>query len=94
MAVLHVKEDMEVAAYSTDDRVLVFNTALLTPKTSKVTQGVNVLSLKKRQAVKAAAPLLETSIKNPARYRVKTLPAAGALLKEEDTAQQQLSLLE
>lgn len=94
VAVLHVKEDMEVAAYSTDDRVLVFNTALLTPKTSKVTQGVNVLSLKKRQAVKAAAPLLETSIKNPARYRVKTLPAAGALLKEEDTAQQQLSLLE
>ena len=39
-------------------------------------------------------PLAETAIVNTARYRVKTLPAAGALLRPEDRAEQQLSLLE
>ncbi len=94
VSIVCVKEDTEIAVYSTGDRALLFNTAQLAPKTSKVTQGVNIMTLKKRQTVKEALPLSKTSIKNPSRYRVKTLPAAGALLKEEDLAEQQLSLLD
>lgn len=86
-------EDTEFALYSSDGRTLVFSSALLLPKTSKATQGVSVMSLKKNKVMTEARPLAETSIKNLSRYRVKNIPAAGALLKEEDSEEQQISLL-
>ena len=52
------------------------------------------MSLKPRRVLSACVPLRETAIVNVSRYRVKTLPAAGALLKPEDRAEQQLSLLD
>ena len=79
---------------SSDGRTLIFNTAQLQPKTSRSTQGVGVMSLKPKRSVVSCVPLGETAIVNTARYRVKTLPAAGALLRPEDRAEQQLSLLD
>ncbi|MBE6949565.1 MAG: topoisomerase IV [Ruminococcaceae bacterium] len=92
MSVLELKDDMEVAVYSTDNRALVFNTALTAPKTSRSAQGVAIMSLKKRFTLKNARPLEETAIRNKSRYRVKTLPAAGAILKEEDMEEQQIAI--
>lgn len=92
MSVVELKDDIELAVYSTDNRVLIFNTALTTPKTSRNAQGVAVMSLKKRFTLKGARPLDETAIKNRARYRVKNLPAAGALLKAEDMEEQQIAI--
>ena len=51
-----------------------------------------VMSLKKNKLVERAALLEDTAIQNAARYRAKTLPAAGALLKEEDHEEKQESL--
>ena len=61
-----------------------FHTAALTPKTTRSTQGVNVMTLKPKYHVEKVLPLEHTAIANPARYRARPLPVAGALLKEED----------
>lgn len=89
-AVLAMQEDTQVAVYSTDGRAVVFSTAQLSPKTTRTTQGVGVLSLKKKAALSHCRLLEESGIVNPGRYRCKTLPAAGALLKSEDTGDQQI----
>ena len=86
-------EDMEMALCSTEGRCVVFHTASLTPKTTRSTQGVNVMTLKPRYKVEWASPLSDTAIVNPARYRARSLPIAGALLKEEDRGETQMTLL-
>ncbi|MCI8538753.1 MAG: topoisomerase IV [Oscillospiraceae bacterium] len=88
-----LREDMEIAVYSNEVRVLLFSTAALAPKATRTTQGVGVMTLKPKYKVDKVLPLLETAIANPARYRARTLPAAGALLKDEDSGNKQLSLL-
>ncbi len=92
--VLLLEEDCEMAAFSTDGRAMVFNTALLQPKSSRSTQGVGLMNIKNKHRFDCAKPLSETSIKNLSRYRVRSIPAAGALLKEEDRGEQQLSFME
>ena len=93
-AVMLIDGEFDAAVYSSDDRVVVFNTAQIMPKSTRNTQGVNVISLKKGRKVVLAKRLADTAIKNAPRYRVRSLPAAGALLKNEDREEQQLSLIE
>ena len=88
-----LREDLEMAVWSTEGRCLIFHTAALAPKTTRTTQGVAVMTLKPKYKVEGAAPLDRSPIQNPARYRAKSLPAAGALLKEEDRGEEQMSLL-
>ncbi len=85
-------EDTQMALFATDGRCLIFSAAQLTAKTTRNTQGVAVMALKKNKVVDRAMLLSETAIQNPTRYRTKTLPAAGALLKEEDSEEKQLEL--
>ena len=93
-AVIPLAGETDIACYSSDDRALVFNTSLLQTKTSRTTQGVGVMSLKAKRALVRAVPVSETQIKNISRYRVRSLPAAGAILKSEDREEQQLSMIE
>ena len=93
-AVIPLAGETDIACYSSDDRALVFNTSLLQTKTSRTTQGVGVMSLKAKRALVRAVPVSETQIKNISRYRVRSLPAAGAILKPEDREEQQLSMIE
>ena len=90
-AAIAFEADEQVVMYSSDGRAVLFSTALLLPKTTRNTQGVAVMSLKKKAAVTGAARLEESGITNQSRYRCKSLPAAGALLKEEDSADKQIS---
>lgn len=94
VGIMLFREDMDVAVYSDDGRALVFNTALLQPKTSRTTQGVGCMNLKPRRRLVKAEPLSEAQIKNLPRYRVRSLPAAGAILHEEDRGEEQLSFIE
>ncbi len=93
VSVLVLTEETDVVCVSSDDRALMFNTSLLQPKTSRATQGVGVMTLKPRRELVRAVPAAESGILNIARYRVRSLPAAGALLKGEDKGEQQMSLL-
>ena len=83
--------DAQVALYSTDGRAMVISTALLMPKTSRGTIGVSVMSLKKKAALKQVLPFDQSGIVNASRYRCRNIPAAGALLKEEDSLEKQIS---
>ena len=85
-------EETELVLYSTEGRALLFHSALVPVKTTRSTQGVQVMTLKKANKVRRAKPLADTPIVNQSRYRARSLPAAGALLKAEDQGDTQLSL--
>ena len=89
-SILFLKEDAEVAIFSTDSRAVVFSTSQLAPKTTKSSQGVAVMKLKKKATVERATLLEQTSISDPKRYRMRTLPNGGAIIKDEDLPQQTL----
>ncbi len=94
VSVLTISEEINVAAFSSDGRALVFNTSLLQLKTGRTTQGVACMNIKNKHKLINAAVLEETAITNLSRYRVRSLPAAGALLKDEDRGEKQLSLID
>ena len=85
-----IDEDCELAVYSTEPRCLIFHTALLSPKTTRTTQGVAVMHMKPKYHLDTVKLLEETSISNQSRYRVRAVPAAGALLRQEDSEEQQI----
>ena len=82
--------DAQMAVYTTDGRCVIFSTAQLLPKTTRNTQGVSVVSLKKKAAVSSAVPAETSGIVNLSRYRTRTLPSAGAILKDEDAQEKQI----
>ena len=86
-----LEEDAQIALYSSDGRAAIFSTAQLLPKTTRNTQGVAVMTLKKKAVLQNALLLESSGITNPGRYRTKTIPSAGALLKEEDSPDKQQS---
>ena len=91
-SILVLDEEKDLACYSSDGRCLVFHSSLLSTKASRSTQGVGVMSIKNRKTLLYACPLTQTPIQNVSRYRVRSLPGAGALLKPEDKGEEQLSL--
>ncbi len=87
--VLALDADEQLAVYSTDGRAAIFSTAQLLPKTTRNTQGVAVLTLKKKAVLKDVQLLADSGITNESRYRTKTIPSAGSLLKDEDASEKQ-----
>ncbi|MDY3771895.1 MAG: DNA gyrase subunit A [Candidatus Faecousia sp.] len=87
--VLSLAADTQIAVYSSDGRAMIFSTADLLPKTTRNTIGVAVMSLKKKAVLQNALLLEESGIENQSRYRTKTIPAAGTILKEEDSQEKQ-----
>jgi len=93
VAAFLLTEDFEAAVISTEGRCLIFHTSVLNPKTTRSTQGVNVMTLKPKYRVEKVLPLNQTHIVHTTRYRARSLPINGALLKEEDRGEEQLSIL-
>ena len=83
--------DTQVVLYSSDDRAMIISTALLMPKTTRNTQGVAVMGLNKKAVLKGAVALENSGIVNQSRYRCKSLPSKGSLIKEEDSPEKQIS---
>ena len=94
VAILPISEDREIAVLSTEGRAMVFSTALLTPKTSRTTIGVSLMNLKPKFKVEKVMFAEKSPIKNTARYRARTIPVAGAILREEDREEKQLSFID
>lgn len=88
-----IKGEKELAVTSTEGRCIIFNTATLTPKTTRTTIGVAIMLLKPKHRVESVMDVAETLIVNHSRYRAKSLPMAGALLRGEDKGEEQLQLL-
>ncbi len=89
---LYLPEETEIAVFSNAGRMLLVGTAQISEKASRDSIGVGVITLKKNQKITAVKHAAALELADPHRYRVRTLPAAGAMLREEDTAEQ-LSLL-
>ena len=87
--VMALDADEQMVVSSTDGRAAIFSTAQLLPKTTRNTQGVAVMTLKKKATLRDAVLLTQSGIVNESRYRTKTIPSAGAVLKEEDSAEKQ-----
>ena len=90
---MHIKEELELVLYSTEVRAQIINTALLAPKATRSTQGVQVMTLKPKYHLAEVRTLEDSNITNLSRYRSRSIPAAGAILKEEDGDDQQMQLL-
>ena len=93
-SVLVLEGEKDILCRASDDRALIFNTSLMQAKSSRSTQGVAVMSLKTKRTMVSAEFTEGSSIKNMTRYRVRSIPAAGALLKDEDKEYRQISLME
>lgn len=91
--ILPLTEDEELALLTNEPRALLVHTALLAPKTTRSTQGVQVMNIKPKYRLERLADVADTGITNQARYRTRTIPAAGALLRPEDSEEKQLELL-
>lgn len=87
-AVKQIKEDCELVLKSSSGKILLLNTGAVSPKTTKDTQGVGVMTQKKNHRLVSVEEYSEGMFKKPARYRTRTLPAAGAALSAEDVGEQ------
>ncbi len=94
VSLLPLDGEREIAVFSTEGRALIFSSALLTPKTSRTTIGVALMNVKKKYTVAKALYVEDSAIKNAARYRARSIPVAGALLRDEDREEKQMSLIE
>jgi len=92
-AALRLFEETELVVFSTEGRALLFQSEMLGTKNTRSTQGVAVMTLKPKYKLQSAMPASESPFQSPARYRARSLPAAGALVKEVDRGEEQLSLL-
>lgn len=91
--VIFIEEDREVMLKSSGGRVLLVHTGAINLKTSKNTQGVAVMRMKKGQYLESLEIYPEDLFRKPTRYRTKTFPALGAFLTEEDSGNEQLTIL-
>ena len=90
---VHLTEDTELALETNEPRALLVHTALLSPKTTRSTQGVQVMNIKPKYKLERVLRAESCGITNASRYRTRTIPAAGALLRPEDSEEKQLELL-
>ena len=88
VAAYYVTDDADFVIKSTSGRLLLFNSGAIASKTTKNTQGVAVMTLKKGHRVASVVNFKENMFVKPQRYRTKTLPSAGATLSAEDTGEQ------
>ena len=88
VSAVYISEDKEFVIRSSAGRYLLFNSGAISPKTTKDSQGVSVMTLKKGHRVEEVTEYTEGRFSKAARYRTKNLPGAGAILSAEDQGEQ------
>ena len=88
VAAYYITDDTVFVIKSTSGRLLLFNSGAIASKTTKNTQGVAVMTLKKGHRVDSVVYFKEDMFTKPQRYRTKTLPSAGATLAADDAGEQ------
>ena len=78
-----VEENAEIMLRSTNGRMIIFDTALLSPKAARDTQGVAAMTLKAKGTTVDKAFVIDTAkAEELSKYRVKNIPAAGSFAKD------------
>ena len=92
VAVKYITDDTDMVIYSSIDKVMVFSTTCLNPKTTRDTQGVAVMNMKKKSVVTKVDFVSVAKLSDIEYYKTKNVPATGYYLKDEDNPNTQLSL--
>ena len=92
-AVIILDEEKDIVCYSSDEKMMIFNSSLLSTKESRSTQGVSCMRLAKNKKLVNAKTAESAGIEGAARRRARSLPASGNPMKPEDKGEEQLSLL-
>ena len=83
VAVFHISTNEEIMLRSSNGRAVIFDSALLLPKSTRDTQGVQVMSLKtKGSKLEKAFILSPEQADQLSKYRSKTIPVAGSFAKD------------
>lgn len=91
MFYLPAETEMDIVLFSYKDRAITVNTERIPLKTTRTTQGVNIMSSRKGSIVSKAVPASDSGLKNIERFRTKTVPAVGATVREQDQGIEQIS---
>lgn len=84
----YLPEETELAIFTTNNRLLLAGSALIPEKATRDTAGVNVVSLKKNARIARVTLSEGLELAEAHRYRVRTLPATGAILRADDSMEQ------
>ncbi len=86
-------EDKEFLLKASSGRMLLIHSGAINLKTTRSTQGVAVMKLKKGHRLFEISEYVEGTFAKPQRYRTKTLPTLGAMPANEDSTDEQLTLI-
>ena len=89
----HITDVVDLVLFTDDDRCLIVNSSMLTPKPTRNTQGVSVVSIRGKKQLARLSLLDESGITDPSRYRARAIPKAPVVLKPEDKGEEQLTML-
>ncbi len=93
VSIFHMKEEAEILLFSSADKVLCINTEKIPLKTTRSTQGVSVMTLRRGAVIKNVVRADDSNFADIVRYRPRNIPAAGAPIREEDTGIEQMSFV-
>ena len=88
VAIIYATEEVEYILKSSNGKILLFNSAAISVKTTKNTQGVAVMTQRKGHRLMSVKTYVEGDLVSPHRYRTKTLPSAGSTQKAEEVGEQ------
>ena len=89
----HITDAVDLVLFTDDDRCLIVNSSMLTPKPTRNTQGVSVVSIRGKKQLARLSLLDESGITDASRYRARAIPKAPVVLKPEDKGEEQLTML-
>lgn len=90
VGMMFLPEDTDIVLRSSQDKMLTVNTEKIPEKTTRSSQGVQVMTLRKNAVVAEAVAAKDAPIANYTRYRSRNIPAAGSALRDEDKGIEQL----
>ncbi len=90
VSITYLGEDTDIVAFTDNNKALCFNSDKIAEKTTKSTQGVQVMKITKKGAkVTRVLPLKDAELDDAGHFKTKNIPAAGSFLRKDDV---QLSL--
>lgn len=88
VSIHRIIEDVDLLLLTSNNRAMIFNTGMLSPKATRSTQGVTVMQLRKNAVLERVSTSEEYGLVNENRFRSKSIPSAGATLRGIDTGEQ------
>lgn len=80
--ILYVSDNEFIMTRSTNGRAIIFNSAMISPKATRDTIGVQVMTLKAKSTLEKAYIVSEETVKELSKFKVKNIPAAGCFAKD------------